>query len=95
MKEASWVDVNRRWIYPLMASVILIMSPLLMSTFLSANELPGWLVVIATLFGCLGSFWAGLNVRLTTSRSAQVICLVVSIACWILAGWQIAGGLKH
>ncbi|WP_321874514.1 hypothetical protein [Burkholderia ubonensis] len=94
-KQASWIERNKGWVYPLIASVILILSPGLMSTFPGADEAPRWLTIVGILAGCLGAFWAGLQARLSASRSAQLFCLVVSVTCWVIAFWQIAEGLRH
>lgn len=86
-KQASWSERNRSWVYPLIASVILILSPVLMSTLPGADEVPRWLTAVALLGGCLGAFWAALQARLSASRSAQMFCVVVSAACWVIAFW--------
>lgn len=88
MNSESWVDRNRRWISPLMASIILMLVfPLLQS--LSTPEqpinIPLWASKVALFASCIGLAFSGLQARLTGTLSAQLICAVAVLAGYAMA----------
>lgn len=94
--QDSWFSRND-WIKPLIASVILILAPLLTSTLLDGSgiAIPAWLLVLGNVCALFGLFFGTIKARLTDTLSAQIFCYLVSAFLAVVAIWQIIELLKR
>lgn len=94
--QGSWFSRND-WVMPLIGSLILILAPMVMSTFLVGSDFanPGWMNVVASVGGCVGLFLGALKARLTDTLSAKLFCAVGVAFGYAVAIWQIIEVVKH
>lgn len=94
--QDSWISRND-WVRPIIASLILILAPMVLATFADGGDfaVPGWVNVVASVGGCVGLFLGALKARLTDTLSAKIFCAVGVVFGYALAIWQIIEIVKH
>ena len=89
-EQSTWITRNR-WVRPVVASLILILVPMVLAAFADGSNfvIPNWVNVVASVGGCVGLFLGALMARLTDTLSAKIFCAVGVVFGYTLAIWQI------
>lgn len=87
-KSGSWLDRNQRWVSPIFAGVIVMLSPPLLQSLSTPAQpftIPEWVNYVSLFLGCLSLAVSGIYAPLIETRSAQVLCSVS-----VLTGYAVA-----
>ncbi|QMI49931.1 hypothetical protein [Burkholderia sp. MBR-1] len=91
----SWYSRNN-WARPLVASFILVLAPLVVSTLPDGSGVvfPHWASIVASGGACLGLLIAGVKARLSNTLSARIVCSLAIALGYVIAIYQIIEAVK-
>jgi hypothetical protein len=83
----GFYELNKRWLQPLIAAVILLMAPVIMATVFGGPEIPLYMTAPLALAALV---YAGVMARLTGTVAAKVAMFIASAIAAIAIGIAIA-----